>query len=152
MKNRKTLCSVTQPRKYFFYFRWKVCSTGFTYDFSDTCSCIPAPSRTASGGLTFVILLVGVYAFLTTVIVSYYRRKLRRQRLHSDSNLERLLREAFVDDPRSTATVVNAEGNLSGSERWQFLCKVTWRRFLRWIPEPQSKKGNLIIYKFRPKI
>jgi hypothetical protein len=53
----------------------------------------------ASGGLTFIVAFVGTFCIVTWVVVTHFRKRQHgHHRLRNDSNIERLLREAFNSD------------------------------------------------------
>lgn len=54
---------------------WKVCSTGYIFDFSQTCQCVPT-STTASMGLLVAVIVLLTCLMITVVgIVFMYRRQ-----------------------------------------------------------------------------
>ncbi len=83
-------------------FKGSIC----TRDFS---SCVRTHSI-ASGGLTFIVAFVVAFFIVGWFVVLYFKKRRRgHRRMRNDSNVERLLREAFNNDTnvvRSDADVV----------------------------------------------
>ena len=82
--------------------KWRICSTGYVYDFSDTCQCIPVVALSGVSGMRgmamFAALIVG--GTLTIVsLVLYYRRQIRyfrHQLLRAESETLSLCSEGEV--------------------------------------------------------
>ena len=56
---------------------WRVCSSGYVYDFSDTCRCIPVVATSSAQGLAMLAALVICGALTVFSLVLYYRRQIR---------------------------------------------------------------------------
>ncbi len=56
---------------------WRVCSSGYVFDFADTCGCVVALG-VASTQVYTALLGLAVFAAVTIIsLVAYYRRRLR---------------------------------------------------------------------------
>ena len=70
----------------------------FYYGFFSS-SCVRTYSMVASGGLTFIVVSVVVFIVITGFLVHHFKKGRNfHRRVRSDSNIERLLREAFISD------------------------------------------------------
>ena len=70
---------------------WRVCSSGYVYDFTDTCQCVPVVATSNAQGLAmFAALIVGGVLSIFSLVV-YYRRQIRyyqRQMLKYESECQ----------------------------------------------------------------
>ena len=56
---------------------WRVCSTGYVYDLSDTCRCVPVVAMSNVTGLAMLAAFVIGGALTIFSLVLYYRRQIR---------------------------------------------------------------------------
>ncbi len=73
---------------------WKVCSTGYIFDFTSTCQCVPT-STTASTGLVAAIIVL-VSCFLVTMVGGYI---MFRKRVGLFRNLNAVRRNTVMSIP-----------------------------------------------------
>ena len=80
---------------------WRVCSSGYVYDFTDTCQCIPVVATSNAQGLAmFAALIVGGILTMFS-LVFYYRRQIQfyqRQMLKYESDCQSIISSEDTED------------------------------------------------------
>jgi hypothetical protein len=75
----------------------------------------------ASGGLTFIVVFVVAFCVIASLVVMHFKkRRILSRRVQSDSNIEQLLREAFISETDANAmrmTPVTSAATLASNQR-----------------------------------
>ena len=88
-------CSCLCPRT-----TWQMCSTGYTYDFLDTCQCKITYLVATSGGLTalFIVACVSLVAGVLVIVKVRQGKRLEKSLQERRATIQRGLLDAFGED------------------------------------------------------
>ncbi len=94
---------------------WRVCSTGYIFDFTQSCQCVPTSTTASMGLLVAVIVLMSCLVVTVAGGVFMYRRQTGVFRPRSRRNTLAAAGKAGSDGGRSSASSLAAKNVDSGA-------------------------------------